>query len=270
MNVFRQSANLPFSDEIQGTFEPRTYCVQYRETDWNFAARLMEEGIYYYFAHENGKHQLILGNTPQSHHDCPCKKKIAFALEAPGTQDFESAVGEWTIDYNLRTGKRTVWDYHFQLPASKLSADQTSRFNIGNNQKLEIYDYPGGYAERFDGVDAAGGDQVSQLQKIFEDKQRTNEIRQQELDVQYKIASGSSDCAAFTAGHLFELFNHPVKENNIPHVLLSIEHQADVAVFKPERISLSDKIITVPTKNILNQNGLGELHIYGALNLPKN
>src|ERR1700682_4357566 len=30
--------------EIQGTFYPRDYCVQYRETDFNFACRLMEEG----------------------------------------------------------------------------------------------------------------------------------------------------------------------------------------------------------------------------------
>jgi type VI secretion system secreted protein VgrG len=35
---------------IQGTFEPRDYCVQYPESDFHFAARLMEEeGIYYFF-----------------------------------------------------------------------------------------------------------------------------------------------------------------------------------------------------------------------------
>ena len=41
--------------ELQGTFEPRDYCVQYRETDFDFASRLMEEeGIYYFFKHERG------------------------------------------------------------------------------------------------------------------------------------------------------------------------------------------------------------------------
>src|SRR5262249_30899946 len=35
------------------TFYPRDYCVQYRETDFAFASRLMEEeGIYYYFRHK--------------------------------------------------------------------------------------------------------------------------------------------------------------------------------------------------------------------------
>src|SRR4051794_31903237 len=35
------------SYQLQGTFEPRDYCVQYRESDFDFASRLMEEeGIY--------------------------------------------------------------------------------------------------------------------------------------------------------------------------------------------------------------------------------
>src|SRR5262245_30265778 len=43
---------LDLSVEVQGKFEPRDYCVQYRETDFDFASRLMEEeGIYYFFKH---------------------------------------------------------------------------------------------------------------------------------------------------------------------------------------------------------------------------
>lgn len=38
--------------ELQGTFQPRDFCVQYRESDFQFASRLMEEeGIYYFFKH---------------------------------------------------------------------------------------------------------------------------------------------------------------------------------------------------------------------------
>ena len=43
------------------TYDPWTYCVQYRETDFNFASRMMEEeGIFYFFQHrhqaEKGRH----------------------------------------------------------------------------------------------------------------------------------------------------------------------------------------------------------------------
>src|SRR5450432_4164678 len=58
--------------EIKGTFEPRDYCVQYRETDFNFASRLMEEeGIYYFFKHTADGHKMVLANTPQGHPAIP-------------------------------------------------------------------------------------------------------------------------------------------------------------------------------------------------------
>ena len=43
---------IDMANQLQGTYLPRDYCVQYRETDFNFASRLMEEeGIYYFFKH---------------------------------------------------------------------------------------------------------------------------------------------------------------------------------------------------------------------------
>jgi type VI secretion system secreted protein VgrG len=59
---------LDVSWETQGTFEPRDYCVQYRESDFDFASRLMEEeGIFYFFEHDEKKHKMVLGNDPSVH-----------------------------------------------------------------------------------------------------------------------------------------------------------------------------------------------------------
>src|SRR5205807_2866765 len=47
--------------ELQGAFQARDYCVQYRETDFNFASRLMEEeGIYYFFTHGDSGHKMVV------------------------------------------------------------------------------------------------------------------------------------------------------------------------------------------------------------------
>ena len=47
-----------FEDRLTGSYRTWEYCVQYRETDFNFVSRLMEqEGIYYFFIHEDGKHK---------------------------------------------------------------------------------------------------------------------------------------------------------------------------------------------------------------------
>ena len=40
--------------------------MQYRETDFNFASRLMEEeGIFYFFAAHRQRTHLVLGDSPQ-------------------------------------------------------------------------------------------------------------------------------------------------------------------------------------------------------------
>lgn len=222
--VFR---SIDVSYEINGTFEPRNYCVQYRESDFDFASRLMEEeGIFYYFEHRDGSHKMIVANTPSSHYECPSRSRLPFHLDVGSEESWIAAVLTWNIAHQLRTGKYTLWDHNFELPGKHLEADQVSRFNIGGNQQLEHYDYPGEYAKRFDGIDAGGGDQAGKLNKVFDDRRRTVELRQQELDVAYKTIRGSSDCCALTAGYRFELTNHPAAENNNFHVLVSVQTEA--------------------------------------------
>lgn len=212
--------------EIQGEFKPRNYSVQYRESDWDFLSRLMEEeGIYYYFEHSETAHKLIVANTPQSHGDCASKSEIEFAAELAPTDDFKSSVGTWYVENNLRTGKYTLWDFNFGQPKKNLEAVQPSRFKVAGNDNLEFYDFPGGFAKRFDGVDKSGGEQPNELNNLFDDNKRTVGIRMEEIDVQYKQINGASDCASFAAGHRFKLKNHPNSENNIQHVLISVAHE---------------------------------------------
>jgi type VI secretion system secreted protein VgrG len=131
------------SYELQGAFKPRNYCVQYRETDFAFASRLMEEeGIYYFFEHEGGKNKMIVANTPQSHPDCPGKHEISFALKVTEEEDFIASIRKWQDDYQLQSGKITFWDFNFQARGNKLDATQPTLFKIADNDKLEIYDSP--------------------------------------------------------------------------------------------------------------------------------
>ena len=44
----------------------------------------------------------------------------------------------------------------------------------------------------------------------------------------------------------------------------------DMDTFKPERIKLETVIDSSLGNEILNQNGMGELHVYEEVDLPKN
>jgi type VI secretion system secreted protein VgrG len=70
--IFKDLGMQDYQLRLYGSFAPREYCVQYRETDFDFVSRLMEEeGIYYYFEHQDKKHTLVLANDPAAHAACP-------------------------------------------------------------------------------------------------------------------------------------------------------------------------------------------------------
>jgi len=161
----RVFSDFEVSWKIQGSQNKRNYCVQYRETDFDFACRLMEEeGFYYFFEHHEGKHKMVITDIPQSPTDCPSKEKIPYFIDITSTdQDFITSINVWRVDNKLQTGKVTFWDYNFQLPAKRLEQSEESVFSVGENRQMELYDYPGGYARKYDGISGSGGDQASQL-----------------------------------------------------------------------------------------------------------
>ncbi len=229
--------------EIQGTFHPREFCVQYQESDFAFASRLMEEeGIYYFFKFTEDGHTMVLANTSQSHPDVPEDSKLIFEEMEGGTRD-ESRISLWEKTQDLRSGKYTTWDHHFELPYKHLEAEQTvvdtvqagkvtHKLKVGGNDKLEIFDYPGGYAARFDGVDKGGGDADSTLQKVFEDNKRTVGIRMQQVETPMLLVKGASNYRQMTPGYRFTLQRHFNADGQ--YVILSVDHEAVEGSFRAE------------------------------------
>ena len=215
------------SYELQGEFKPRNYCVQYRETDFDFASRLMEEeGIFYFFEHEGGKNKMVVANTPQSHPDCPGKNEIPFGLKVTQEDDFITSIKKWQNDHRLQTGKVTFWDFNFQVPSNKLDATQPSLFKVADNDQLEAYDFPAGYARKFDDIDRGGGERQD-VRNVFDDKTKKAEIAMQALDSQYRVISGNSDCSGLSTGYRFKFFDHPHADQNGQYLVTSITHEAE-------------------------------------------
>ncbi|PWT92721.1 MAG: type VI secretion system tip protein VgrG [Blastocatellia bacterium] len=230
-------SGLNVSFQIQGTFEPRDFCVQYRESDFAFASRLMEEeGIYYFFKHSKSGHQMIVANTPQSYGEFTddSESKIIYEEISGGHRD-ESRIFGWEKSQELRSGKLTLWDHCFELPHKHLedteeivdsvqAGNVTHKFRVGNNSRLELYDFPGAYAQRFDGVNKSGGDQPPELQKIFQDNKRTARIRMQAQAVPGLAIQGRSNCRHLVAGYKFKLDRHFNADGS--YLLTSIIHSA--------------------------------------------
>jgi|GEM_PF-353297 len=212
----------------QGLYQPRNYCVQYNESDWDFASRLMEdEGIFYFFEHSSNGHTLVITDADSNIVACPSKEDIPFEIDVASDQnEWQGAVRSWQVVNRSRTGKFMLRDHHFQLPTNPLEAEEPTHYEVNGNSAYEVYEFPGGYAKHFDGVDASGGDTSDQLQKVFTDRQRFVEIRQQEIDSMHKSAEGRTDCCAMIPGFRFKLTTHPTAANNTNHTIVTLQTEA--------------------------------------------
>lgn len=213
--------------ELQWDYKPRNYCVQYNETDFDFASRLMEEeGICYYFEFSNTAETMIIADHFQQPRDCPEKKDLPIYDEQLAEDVLEeTAIRNWFVEYKIQCGKVTLWDYHFQLPKKKLDAQQTSRHNVAGNRELEIYRYPGGYARKYDGISKDGGEQPNDLQNIFDDNQQSGKDQMEIWDSDYTSYYGDSDCGTMVPGFRFNLKNHPNGEYNAAYIITSVTHE---------------------------------------------
>ncbi len=212
-------SDLGFSDyetsEIKGTHEPWEYCVQYRETDFNFVARLMEqEGIFYYFRHEDDKHTLVLADQKGAYKDCP-ENEVEYE-GSYGSRPTADRITQWEHKYEFTPGKWSQTDYNFidhpargeTTPSKLLMTGEATVVDLDNIDKYEIYDYPGEYPDK--------------------DRGRTyTKIRIEEEEVAHDTVEASSTCRTFTPGGKFKITRHDCEaEQGKTFAITSIEHTA--------------------------------------------
>jgi type VI secretion system secreted protein VgrG len=208
--IFTEHQMLDFnSNGVVGEHEKREYCVQYRETDFNFVSRLLEEeGIYYFFKHENGKHTLMLADSPEGHIPCPLRDIAEYGIsKISGSVTGSPVIRSLELSQEIRPGKYTLKDYNFEIPNTNLLVEMEGNKGVGPGER-EIYDYPGNYSKR--GV----GDGVA-------------EWRMQEEEARITSITGTSRIDAFTSGYCFTLKEfHRIEMNDKEYALVAVNHAA--------------------------------------------
>jgi type VI secretion system secreted protein VgrG len=201
--VFKDLGFTDFELNLKGNHPRREYCVQYRETDFNFVSRLLEEeGIFYFFKHEKGKHTLMLADQGSAYLDCQ-DKQVKFGVNPEAL----SKVTQWRNGYNYRPGKWTQRDYNFERPSDDLKTTKNTVINVPQNQKFELFDYPGLYMNKGDGDDVT-------------------KRRMEAEEAAFQAVEGEGNCSFFSPGYKFELVEHECKDEQDTYVLTSVRHMA--------------------------------------------
>lgn len=214
----------PFSKiektKLVGKFEAWEFCVQYRESDFNFICRLMEqEGIYYYFKYSDGGNTMVLCNVAGNHGPRKGYEKISYNLGADGNSQDNEVITDWHISHEVKPGRYTISDFDFRSPRSSLlsKAINAKQHDLSN---FEIYDYPGEFRTL-----------NKNEQHSKESLNQYSKIRLEELHAYYEVVSGSGSIYGIKPGFVFELIKHPNKVLNKKYLVISASYHITNNVF---------------------------------------
>jgi type VI secretion system secreted protein VgrG len=202
--VVKQYGFSDFKLKLSGSYSPRNYCVQYRETDFNFLSRLLEqEGIHYFFEHEDGKHQMILADDANAHSKSKGYETVPYF--PPSTADAQrdrDHLVSWTISKSVQSGAYATTDYDFTAPKkSLLQSSSVSKSHA--HADFEIFDYPAELGKMDSG-------EASRLAKV----------RIQEIQATQTIAHGGGNAAGLATGYCFSLSKFPRSDLNIEYFII--------------------------------------------------
>ena len=161
-DVFSEySSATQIEKKLIGNFRTRSYCVQYRESDFAFVSRLMEEsGIYYYFKYSEGRHQLVLCNHSAAHGSIG---NLGWAAVQTDDRLRDDVIKQWRLTQSLRSLKFIHDDFDHELPTLELQASDERTIDYGKPSDLEVYDYPGEYAEPGESKNRAESKRLAKL-----------------------------------------------------------------------------------------------------------
>jgi type VI secretion system secreted protein VgrG len=217
--VFKDHGFDDVTSSLTGSYRKMDHCVQYRETDFNFVSRLMEqEGIYYFFEHvdegETTKHKLKLVDAMGNHSEYPSYETIKYRASADNP-DARGNILSWCRMKQVQPGAFKVNDFDFKRPKTPLLGGGTVDRNYSNSS-FEMYDYAANYA------DEEAGDYGDKYGKL----------RIEELQAQYDVIVGQSDCPGIVCGSKLTLEDHPRSDENGAYLVVGVSYRCTAEAYK--------------------------------------
>ena len=197
-----------FKLKLSGPANKLEYCVQYRETDFNFLSRLLEqEGIGYHFQHAEGRHTMILANDNSALEKAAGYETVPYY--PPSTPDAareRDHLSSWSFTKSVLPGVFATTDYDFTAPKKAL-AGNSSISKPHARASFEVFDYPADLA-KFDSGETS----------------RVAKIRIQELQTNQMVGHGTGNAAGLATGYKFKLDLYPRKDLNIEYLVTGAKY----------------------------------------------
>ena len=207
---------------LSESYAPRPYCVQLRETDFDFVSRLLEdEGIGYFFLEGD---TLVLCDSAAGYEPMPGGQTLQFRHGA-GLDKAREVVFELGERASRTAGKVSLRDWNPEHPS--LNMDVASAVGAPTAvASIEQYDYPGVYALPAEGA-------------------RKARLRAEALAVASSATVGRSMCPRLLPGVTFDLLETPPGQEGGALVVTRLDHawRSDETSFS-NRFDAADAAVT--------------------------
>lgn len=219
--VFRDLGFSDFEDSLSGSYREWEYCVQYRETSFDFVSRLMEqEGIYYFFRHEKTRHVLVLADAYGAHSTVDDYASVPFYPPDQQMRERDHFY-DWQLAREVQPGSLALNDYDFQRPSASLEV-RSSVSRSHSNGDHPLYDYPGEYVQSKDGEHYART-RIEAIHSQFERVQLRGRAR------------------GLGSGHLFKLTGYDRADQNREYLVVVARYQIRQELYESGQLDLAEQ-----------------------------
>lgn len=205
---------------LSASYEAREYCVQYRETAFDFISRLMEqEGIYYYFTHTQSTHTMVLCDSLGAHSAVSPFSKIPYCPPGQRGSRMKDSISDWALARTAQSKRVKLDDYDYLKPKASLLAPEDAAEPSGGGAlgELEVFDYPGEHE------DVAQGRLHAQ-------------VMVEAANVPQATYRGTTDACGLMVGALFKLKDFPLAAHNQEYLVT----KADTLLVEVNYVSVYD------------------------------
>lgn len=251
--------NLSVRFDLTASYPKHNYCVQYEESDYAFASRLMEEeGMHFSFEFEPLNETLVISDDSTTAPPIPFAEQIPYDRHPGGARD-KAVISTWKRVQRLSAAKITLWDHQLQLPEKNFEAkanvketlkvgDVEHALTIPTGPEAEFFESNPGFAHRFDKINPSGSENDDDLNGIFSDNARSAQIRMDQESANAINERARSNCPAVCPGYSFQLTHHG--DGNDHYLVVAVEHRIELSVHAMNEQSKAyrNRFTTLPLK----------------------
>jgi type VI secretion system secreted protein VgrG len=220
--LFGEHGFSDYSDTLPpGHYRTFEYLVQYRESDLHFISRLMElEGIYYFFKHDQGKHELVLADSFSAHKAVSDYESVPYFPPQSGERRERDHLYRWQVRRAIRPGKFRARDFNFTRPGGEPMERMLDVPLDHGGSEYEVYDYPG------------------KFQNTSEADVQVR-VRLEELQADVETVQAQGNARGLGCGGLFKLTGFPRDDQNKQYLIIHAHY--DIKLGDYESVERTDQ-----------------------------